>query len=86
VTGTLGSNVLIAGLLQFVYILVLSLVARHENALPRGFSFPVIPWMLACISLLDGIIMAVVVSPSWFVTGLLGMILTRLGQKYVRGD
>jgi 4-hydroxybenzoate polyprenyltransferase len=85
-TGAVGLYVWTAGLLQFVYVLVLSFVARYENTLPKGFPFPVIPWMLACISLLDGLIMAVFVSPSWFATGLIGMILTRLGQRYVRGD
>jgi 4-hydroxybenzoate polyprenyltransferase len=85
-TGAVGLYVWIAGLLQFVYVLVLSLVARYENTLPKGFSFPIIRWMLACICLLDGMIMVVFVSPSWLVTGLMGMILTRLGQRYVRGD
>jgi hypothetical protein len=65
---------------------LLALVARHENKLPKGFSFTVIPWMLACICLLDGIVMAVWASPMWLLPGLAGMSLTRLGQKYIRGD
>jgi 4-hydroxybenzoate polyprenyltransferase len=85
-TGRVGGYVLVAGLLQFVYILVLSLVARYESTLPKGFGFPVIPWMLAGISFLDGIVMAVFVSSSWLIAGITGVILTRLGQRFVRGD
>jgi len=42
--------------------------------------------MIACISLLDGIVMAVLVSPAWLVAGISGAVLTQFGQKYIRGD
>jgi 4-hydroxybenzoate polyprenyltransferase len=85
-TGKVGWYVVVAGLVQFVYVLVLSVVARYEGTLPKKFGFPVIPWMLASISLLDGIVMGVFVSSFWLVAGISGMVLTRLGQRYVRGD
>jgi len=79
-------NVPVGRSLQFIYFFVLSLDARHENSLKEGFPFLVIPWMLACISLLEGILMAVLAWPAWFVPGLTGAGLARFGQRYVRGD
>lgn len=86
VSGTVGRPVLIGGLAQFLYILLLSLIARYENRSKGKFSFPVIPLILACISLLDGVIMAFWASPAWFLAGVGAAVLTHLGQKYVRGD
>ncbi|MBI5055759.1 MAG: UbiA family prenyltransferase [Nitrospirae bacterium] len=87
VAGTVGKFVAIAGALQFIYVLVISIVARYENkGGMRGYSFPVVPVMLACISLLDGIVMAVLISPVWLTAGITGTTLTLLGQRYVRGD
>jgi 4-hydroxybenzoate polyprenyltransferase len=86
IAGTVGRPVLVGGFAQFAYILFLSLVARYENWIKTKFSFPLIPVMLACISLLDGVVMAFFASPVWFVAGLFGAVLTHFGQKYVRGD
>lgn len=86
VSGTVGSGAFIAGFAQFVYILVLSLASRYESSIKRKFSFPFMPTMLACISLLDGVVMALLASPAWLAAGLSGAVLTRFGQKYVRGD
>jgi len=86
VSGTVGKAVVIAGVVQFVYVLVLSLMSRYENSLKRKFPFPFIPLMLACISLLDGIVMALLASPAWLIACLGGTVLTHFGQKYVRGD
>ncbi len=74
------------GFVQFFYVLFLSLIARYEHTFKEGFSFPVIPMMLASISLLDGIVMVSFVSPVWLLPGLSGAVLTHFGQKYVRGD
>lgn len=86
VTGTLTSILLIAAGIQFVYVVCISLVARYENNRATPFTIPVIPMMLAGISLLDGIILTVVVNPIWLLVGFGGAILTQAGQKYVRGD
>ena len=86
VAGTVGRPVVVGGFAQFAYILLLSVVARYENRIKAKFSFPLIPVMLASISLLDGVVMAFFASPVWFVAGLFGAVLTHFGQKYVRGD
>lgn len=86
VAGSLASMVVVAGILQFAYIVLLSIVARHENMREKPFAYPVIPRMLAGISLLDGLMMAVIVHPLWLLAGICGAALTHLGQRYVRGD
>jgi 4-hydroxybenzoate polyprenyltransferase len=85
-TGTVVVSTLVAGSIQFAYIVAISIIARYENRLARPFGFPVIPVMLACICLLDGLIMAVFLSPAWLLAGIAGTLLTRYGQRYVRGD
>jgi 4-hydroxybenzoate polyprenyltransferase len=86
VSGEIGLYVAVAGLTQFFYTLIISLAARYENSRERGYSFPVIPLMISCISLLDGIILAVLASPAWIIAGIGGTLLTGFGQRYVRGD
>jgi len=86
VTGTVGPLAAIAGSVQFLYILSLSLVARYENSRPVFFTFPVMPVLLAGISVVDGVMMAAFASWSWFFAGLAGGVLTLMGQKYVKGD
>jgi 4-hydroxybenzoate polyprenyltransferase len=86
ISGGVSAAVWVGGFVQFIYVLLLSLVARHENHLKTGFSFPVIPMMLACISLLDGVVMASFISPIWLLPGLGGAVLTHFAQKYIKGD
>ena len=85
-TGQLAPPVLVAGGIQFVYVVLISLVARHENARPTPFAFPVIPAMLAGISLVDGVVIASLVSFPWVFAGIAGALLTWAGQRFVRGD
>ncbi len=86
VSGAAGPYVLLAGAVQFVYIVLLSLISRHESRFQRKLSFPSIPKLLAGISLLDGIMMALLASPAWLLAGIGGFMLNNAGQKYVRGD
>lgn len=86
VAGRLGTGVIIAGSVQFIYVLVISIVARQENRRGARFSFPVIPAMIAAISVVDGIIMAVLASPLWLAAGIFCSVMTLLGQKLVKGD
>ncbi|NTU42933.1 MAG: UbiA family prenyltransferase [Nitrospirales bacterium] len=86
VAGTVGLYVKIAGLIQFMYVLIISLAARHEKQMKAPYPFPVIPFMIASISLIDGAVMAVFASPAWLLAGIGGALLTGAGQKYVRGD
>jgi 4-hydroxybenzoate polyprenyltransferase len=85
-TGSLIPFVMVAGCIQFVYLLLICVVARYENSMNIPFKFPVIPAMLAGISLLDGVLMALFVSPAWLIAGIAGTILTWYGQRFVRGD
>lgn len=85
-SGSIGNLVWVAGAAQFVYTLVVSMVARYENQREKPFSWPVIPWMIAGMSLLDGLVMALFVAPGWLLAGILAAAMTRYGQRYVRGD
>jgi 4-hydroxybenzoate polyprenyltransferase len=86
VAGTCNPLVALAGAVQFVYIIALTVIARWEKAGDRAFKIPPIPWMLAAISLVDGLMLAVLVNPLWIFAGLAGAVLTRLLQTQVRGD
>lgn len=85
-SGTVGLYVAVAGSAQFLYTIIISVVARFENSRKRGFSFPLIPLMISCISLIDGMVMALVVSPVWIIAGAGGAVISLFGQKYIRGD
>jgi 4-hydroxybenzoate polyprenyltransferase len=85
-TGGVPGPAALVGGLQFLYVLVISLVARFENTRQKPFPFPVIPFMIAGISLIDGVAMALLASPLWIVAGIGGALLTHFGQRYVRGD
>lgn len=78
--------VLIAAALQFAYTLLLTFVARYEHMRGKPYAGPVIPRMIAGMAVIDGVLLAVVVSPEWLLVGILFAFLTRLGQRYVRGD
>lgn len=86
VAGAIAPAVALAAAAQFLYIVALTAVARWEKAAPRSFRVPPIPWMLAGISLLDGLVLAVLASPLWLLAGLAGAAATRLLQTQVRGD
>lgn len=85
-TGQVAAPVWLGAGVQFAWVIVISLTARRENRLPRGFGFPVVPALIAGIALVDGLLLAVLVSPPWLLAGVLGAWLTWLGQRYVRGD
>ena len=86
VAGTIGRWVALAGAVQFLYIVGLTVVARWEKSAPRSFRIPPIPWLLAGISLVDGVMLALLVNPAWLAAGVAGAALTRLLQTQVRGD
>lgn len=86
VSGRLAPLVVAAGATQFLYIVLLSLFARYENSRQEPFSFPVMPVLLAGISIVDGIVLAFLLAPIWILAGAGGFVLTLAGQRYVRGD
>lgn len=86
VSGTVNRWVAIAAAVQFGYIVTLTAVARWEKAATRSFKVPPIPWLLAGVSVVDGILVGVLVGPAWLAAGLAGAALTRVFQARVRGD
>ncbi|MDQ2075264.1 UbiA family prenyltransferase [Marinimicrobium sp. ABcell2] len=84
--GEVPGLVWIIGVLQMIYTLAVTVVARWENSRPTDLNFPLIPWMIAGMALLDGLFLALVVHPVWLLVGLVVMGMTRLSQRYVRGD
>ena len=85
-TGTVAPYAVLGGGVQFLFVLAICVVARQENKRAERYLFPVIPLMLCFISVLDGIVMAFVVSPVWLAAGVAGAVVTRFGQNVVRGD
>ncbi|HMN43052.1 MAG TPA: UbiA family prenyltransferase [Povalibacter sp.] len=86
-TGSVNAAVWLAAALQTIYVVVLTVVARAEHRAPGGrYGWPVVPWLIAAMPLVDGIVLAHLVSPVWLVAGVIATALTRLGQRYVRGD
>ena len=86
VSGQISIGVWIAGSLVFCYTLLITVIARHENNRQVPYRFPLIPRMIAGMAVLDGLVLAVMVSPQWFVVGFAAALLTHFGQRYVRGD
>lgn len=78
--------VLIAAALQFLYTLSLTFVARYEHMRGKPYAGPVIPRMIAGMAVVDGLLLAIVVAPVWLLAGIALGVLTRFGQRYVRGD
>ncbi len=76
----------LAGSIQMLYTLLVTVVARWENSRPKDLGVPLIPWMIAAMGLVDGLFLAVVIDPRWLLAGILASGLTRLSQRYVRGD
>ena len=86
IAGSVSGIVLFAGLLQLLYTLLVTVVARYENSRGERYSFPLIPWMLSAMPIVDGVVLAIVANGWWLLVGLLAAALTRFGQRYVRGD
>ncbi|MBB6093473.1 4-hydroxybenzoate polyprenyltransferase [Povalibacter uvarum] len=86
-TGDINAAVWLAATVQTIYVVVLTVVARAEHLTPSGrYGWPIIPWMIALMPLVDGAVLAFLLSPIWLFAGVIATALTRLGQRYVRGD
>lgn len=83
--GALTTNVAVAAAAQFAYVVLLTLVARWEKTALKRPVLP-IPWLLAGISIVDGVVLAALRHPAWLLAGLAGGVLTRIGQRWVPGD
>lgn len=84
--GEVPGLVWLIGALQMVHTLSVTVVARWENSRSVDLNFPLIPWMIAAMALVDGVFLALVVHPVWLLVGVGLTAATRLGQRYVRGD
>lgn len=84
--GRITGPLLVAGGMQFLYIVALSLFARYDNNRQTPLPFPAMPLLLAGISLVDGIVLLLLVQPAWLLAGVAGFFLTLAGQRFVRGD
>ena len=83
VSGHVNGWVLTAAAAQFAYIVALTGIARAEK---KGAKVPPIPWLLAGVSLVDGVVLAILAAPAWLLAGVAGAATTRLLQTQVRGD
>ncbi len=87
-TGCVSSWVWLAASLQAFYVLLLTVVARQEIHAPQGrYSWPVIPWMLAAMPIIDGAVLTFLIgNPVWLAVAVAATLLTRWAQRHVRGD
>lgn len=86
-TGAAADRVWFAAGMQAVFTLTLTIVARREARMPAGrYDWPVIPWMIAAMPILDGAVLASLIDVRWLAAGITFGAATRLGQCYVRGD
>lgn len=80
------TSIFVLGMVQATYTLLVTVVARYENRLGSRFDFPLIPWMIACMGLVDGLVLGFLLSPIWLLAGVATTVITRFSQLYVRGD
>jgi 4-hydroxybenzoate polyprenyltransferase len=86
-SGTITLPLLLLAIVQFEYIVLLSIVARREKLQKRDVTAnSVIPAMLAGIPLIDGIALAQLAHPAWLLAGLAGGAATSVFQRVFRGD
>ena len=90
--GQLPWPVLAGAAAQFAYVLALTLVARSRarsrppSGAGAGRSVPLVPLLIAGISLVDGLALALLVSPWLLLAGVGGALLTLGAQRFVPGD
>lgn len=86
-TGGVPANVEFAALAQAAYTWVLTTVARAERHRPAGrYRWPVVPWMLAAMPMVDGAVLAALADPAWLLAGAAGSVFARAGQRRIRPD
>jgi len=79
-------SIFVLGGVQATYTLLVTVVARFENRLEAGFRFPLIPWMIAGMGIVDALALSWLLSPQWLIAGVVATLATRFAQCYVRGD
>jgi len=84
--GALWPLVSIAAGSQLLYTVLVTAVARHEHTRGEPYGFPLIPRMIAGMSILDGVLLAIFAHPGWLLAGVAAAVATHVGQRWVRGD
>ena len=86
--GQLPWPVLAGAAAQFAYVLALTLVGRSRppSGARAGRSMPLVPLLIAGISLVDGLVLALLASPWLLLAGVAGALLTLGAQRFVPGD
>lgn len=86
--GAVTAVLLLAALLQTGYVLLLTLAARgRASGRGKWRLLPPVPWLLAGVSVLDGLVLAVALAePAWLLPGIAGAVLTAAAQRWVPGD
>ena len=79
-------TVLFAGGAQFAYVVWISLAARYESSKTSPFKVSVIPFMLAGICVVDGLLLALFINPALLLLGIVAAMLMLGGQKYVMAE
>ncbi|MGG1948746.1 UbiA family prenyltransferase [Trinickia sp. NRRL B-1857] len=86
-TGEVSTKVELAALAQAAYTSVLTAVARFEpHTATQRYRWPVVPWMLAAMPMIDGLVLAALADPAWLLAGAAGAACARAGQRRIRGD
>lgn len=82
-TGTLETLVVVAGTLQFAFTLAVTVVARREGQRQEPYEWPVVPYLIAGMCLVDGLFLAAVEGPLWLLPALGFALMTRAAQKWL---
>lgn len=86
-TGEISLGVALIATIQGAYVLLVTAVARFEKHTAAGrYSWPVIPWLIAAIALIDGIFLAFYAHPFWLGLGFFILLFTRFLHRFIRGD
>lgn len=85
-TATLPWTVVLLAGLQLGWVLLLTVLARAEGRGTLSVPPTTIPWMIAAIAGLDGIVLGVVASPWYLLVGAAALLLTRAGQRWIPGN
>ena len=85
-TGGVPGAVWIGAAASFVHTLLVTVVARVENARGKPFPFPAVPAFIAAMSITDGAVLALLRDPAWILAGVAAAAATWAGQRFVRGD
>ncbi len=86
IAGCLRGPVLLAGLVQYLYVLALSAAARLPEGRRESLHIPGVPALIAGVSLVDGAVLLLLAGGGWWLAGAAGAGLAWVGNRWVPGD